>query len=335
MKKRFTLSFLLLTFVAQAQVIPVGFMKNSGVLPTLSSTVVSKFGLTTATIKGNIIAAGGGILASGVCYSSTIQTPTITDNTTSDGASSGIFTSALTGLTQNTTYYIRSYATNSSGTSYGSAVSFSTYGTVVTRTGKTWLDRNLGASRVAQSSTDALAYGDYFQWGRPADGHEKMQISGTSADFTSVKSPTSVPSDSKYIKSTDGSNDWLATPDNTLWSGANPTNNPCPTGFRLPSEGEYLAEAARFTVQNVSGSFEANYGLRLPLSGVTKSSVDSPNNWQIAQGNFGQYLTQTAYTTYAGKPNGAVTYFGVTSSSVWTDRNYTKIHGQSVRCIQN
>lgn len=334
MKKALIFFLLFVAFGAQAQVIPVGFMKNAGVLPTLSSTVVSKFGLTTATIKGNITAAGG-ILASGVCYSSTIQTPTITDNTTSDGASSGIFTSALTGLTQNTTYYVRSYATNSSGTSYGSAVSFSTYGTVVTRTGKTWLDRNLGASRVAQSTTDASSYGDYFQWGRPADGHEKMQISGTSADFTSEKSPTSVPSDSKYIKSTDGSNDWLATPDNTLWSGANPTNNPCPTGFRLPTEGEYVAEAIRFTVQNVSGSFEANYGLRLPLSGVTKSSVNSPNNWQIAQGNFGQYLTQTAYTTYAGKPNGAVTYFGVTSGSVWTDRNYTKIHGQSVRCIQN
>jgi hypothetical protein len=339
MKKALILFFPLIAIGAQAQVIPVGFIKKKNtILPTLGSTsTYFSLGLVDATISGNITSAGGSsITVSGICYSATNTIPTITDNVTTNGSTSiGLFKSLISGLTSNTTYYARAYATNSDGTSYGNTVIFSTYGTVVTKTGKTWLDRNLGASRIAQSTTDASSYGDYFEWGRPADGHEKMQISGTSSDFTSVRSSTSVPSDSKYIKSTDGSNDWLATPDNTLWTGANPTNNPCPAGFRLPTEGEFLAEAAKFTAQNASGSFESIYGLRLPLSGVSKSSINSPNQWQIAPGNFGQYLTQTAYTIFSGKPNGAVLYFGVTSSSVWTDRNYTKIHGQSVRCIQN
>ncbi|MFZ1451482.1 MAG: hypothetical protein WAT20_02205, partial [Ferruginibacter sp.] len=45
-------------------------------------------------------------------------------------------------------------------------------------TGKIWMDRNLGASRVATSSTDDLAYGDLYQWGRLTDGHQN-RTSGT------------------------------------------------------------------------------------------------------------------------------------------------------------
>jgi uncharacterized protein (TIGR02145 family) len=298
-------------------------------VPVLANTrAASRIGPNSASVGVTISSDGGGsIISSGVCWNTT-GTPSIADSKTTDGSGT-TFSSSMTGLSENTTYYVRSYATNSAGTSYGSEISFSTYGTVTTRTGKIWLDRNLGASRVATSATDAQAYGDYFQWGRPADGHEKMQISGTNADFTTVKSSTSVPANSKFIKSTDGSNDWLVNPDNTLWSGDNPANNPCPVGFRIPTESEFTAEAARFTANNASGSFEVNYGLRLTMPGVSNTSTFTSNAWQIAPGNFGQYLTQTAYD------NGRVKYFGVNSSNTWTDTNYYKIHGQSVRCIKN
>ncbi len=61
--------------------------------------------------------------ARGVCWS-TSESPTTADSKTTDGTGTGEFTSSITGLTAGTTYYVRAYATNAVGTSYGSQVSF-------------------------------------------------------------------------------------------------------------------------------------------------------------------------------------------------------------------
>ena len=54
------------------------------------------------------------------------QNPTIANSTTNNGTGTGSFTSSITGLTANTIYYVRAYATNSVGTVYGNQVSFTT-----------------------------------------------------------------------------------------------------------------------------------------------------------------------------------------------------------------
>ena len=93
---------------------------------TLTTTVVSSATATTLATGGNITSNGGAdITARGVCYSTT-QNPSITNSLTSDGTGSGVFTSPITGLSPLTTYYIRAYATNSMGTSYGNQVSGTT-----------------------------------------------------------------------------------------------------------------------------------------------------------------------------------------------------------------
>jgi uncharacterized protein (TIGR02145 family) len=96
-------------------------------LPTLTTTVVSSINTTTAISGGTISSDGGAsIIARGVCWS-TSSNPNISLNTkTINGTGIGAFTSNITGLVANTTYYIKAYATNSVGTAYGTELSFTT-----------------------------------------------------------------------------------------------------------------------------------------------------------------------------------------------------------------
>ena len=96
-------------------------------LPTLTTSAVSLITQTTSSSGGTISTDGGAsITARGVCWS-TSTNPTIALTTkTNDGAGTGAFTSNITGLTTNTTYYIRAYATNTLGTAYGNEITFTT-----------------------------------------------------------------------------------------------------------------------------------------------------------------------------------------------------------------
>jgi hypothetical protein len=95
-------------------------------LPVLTTTEVIAVTQTTATSGGVITSDGGATITErGVCWSRS-QTPTIADNKTIDGTGTGSFTSAISGLTANATYYVRAYATNSKGTGYGNVMSFTT-----------------------------------------------------------------------------------------------------------------------------------------------------------------------------------------------------------------
>ncbi len=90
---------------------------------TASASSISQ---TAATSGGNVPSDGGSaVTARGVCWG-TSQSPTVANSKTTDGSGTGSFTSSITGLTANTTYYVRAYATNSAGTIYGNQVSFTT-----------------------------------------------------------------------------------------------------------------------------------------------------------------------------------------------------------------
>jgi hypothetical protein len=93
---------------------------------TVTTSPVSNITQTTAISGGNVSPGGGApLIAKGVCWS-TAENPTVIDNHSNDGTGTGFFFSNITGLTANTTYYVRAYATNVSGTSYGSQQSFTT-----------------------------------------------------------------------------------------------------------------------------------------------------------------------------------------------------------------
>ena len=105
--------------------------QNAVTPPTVTTNNVTDITQTTAVSGGNVTSAGyGTISARGVCWS-TSQNPTISGQHTSDGDGMGTYTSTLVGLSENTTYYVRAYATNSEGTSYGEQKSFTTLQSVL------------------------------------------------------------------------------------------------------------------------------------------------------------------------------------------------------------
>jgi hypothetical protein len=99
--------------------------------PTVTTSTVTSIMSTTANSGGNITSDGGAsVSARGVVWS-TSQNPTIALSTkTIDGTGTGNFSSAISGLTANTTYYVKAYATNSVGTSYGNEITFTTLPTI-------------------------------------------------------------------------------------------------------------------------------------------------------------------------------------------------------------
>ena len=108
-------------------------------LPMVFTSAITDSTPNTATCGGNVTYDGHEtVTARGVCWSTSTH-PTISDSHTTDGTGTGVFTSNITGLFPNTTYYVRAYATNSLGTAYGNEVSFTTpCGSVnVTITGNT------------------------------------------------------------------------------------------------------------------------------------------------------------------------------------------------------
>lgn len=100
--------------------------------PVVGTSIISVITTTTASGGGDVITDGGSdIIARGICWSIS-QNPTVVDSHTVDGTGLGIFVSSITGLSANTTYYVKAYATNSVGTSYGNEVSFETNPTLPT-----------------------------------------------------------------------------------------------------------------------------------------------------------------------------------------------------------
>jgi hypothetical protein len=128
----------------------------------ISTTAVSSLTSTTATSGGTISDDGGGSITScGVCWS-TSANPTIAGNRTTDVPVTGVFSSSITGLTPATTYYVRSYATNSAGTSYGNEISFITNSVYSHSIGIDGTNDFTLADE--QFSTTSSGYNAYFAW---------------------------------------------------------------------------------------------------------------------------------------------------------------------------
>ena len=104
----------------------VDFTTLSISVPGVTTANVTNIGNTTATGGGNVISTGGATVTErGICWG-TSHNPTISGSHDSNGTGTGNYTVNMTGLTPNTTYYVKAYAINSQGTAYGEEVNFKT-----------------------------------------------------------------------------------------------------------------------------------------------------------------------------------------------------------------
>ena len=105
----------------------VTFTTEASTAPIVTTAPYNDLLATTVTCGGNVLSDGGmPITSRGICWSDINPTPTIYNNVVEAGAGTGEFSLMLTGLTSNTTYHVRAYATNALGTTYGETVTFTT-----------------------------------------------------------------------------------------------------------------------------------------------------------------------------------------------------------------
>ncbi|MCX6266603.1 MAG: hypothetical protein NTW16_04505, partial [Bacteroidetes bacterium] len=298
--------------------------------PAIITLPVDNINQTTAFSGGNVVSDGGAAVSSrGVCWSTT-SNPTTTDSHTSDGSGTGVFVSNLIGLSPNTTYHLRAYATNNIGTAYGNEVLFTTtfqcglsltishiagtiapinktavYGTVTDIPGelsKCWITSNLGSDHqaIAVNDTTETSAGWYWQFNRK-QGYKHNGISRTP--------------NTAWITAVVENLDWQA------------INDPCTlelgSSWRIPTRTEWTNTDTIGGWANWNGSW--NSGLKLHAAGYLNDNTGVVNS----RGSNGFYWSSSQQSsTYGWNLYFYNGFSGMRST-------YQKSSGFTLRCLND
>ena len=324
-------------------------------LPTVLTTPVSEITTTSAISGGSVTDNGGAEITScGVCWD-TVQAPSIGAAHTSDSLETGQFVSQIDGLSPNTTYYVRAYATNSAGTAYGEEVVFTT----------------LEPSQDAQACPGQPTVTDYdgnvyntVMIGEQCWMKENLRTrhyaDGTAIDAASTTSSTvayrySPNNDSSLVAVYGYLYNWKAVMRNANSSASNPSDvqGICPSGWHVPSNPEWIQLA-----DYVAGQDDYDCD---GMDGIA-AALASPDGWNASSGcDIGGRPATTNATGFSALPAGYYNssysnhYFGQ-RAQFWsaTDNGYetaayeelrhnlsfdmrstsVKYSGKSVRCVR-
>lgn len=258
---KISLQFLTISLLAFGLILIYSCSDNSGTdkpLPQIITTEVSNVTRTTAQSGGEIISDGeSSVTSRGVCWS-TSPSPTISNDKTVDGAGSGAFISEVTGLSPNLDYFIRAYATNANGTSYGTSYSFKTLDEVtdidgnaygVTKIGtQTWITENLKTTKYRN--------GDVI----PNVVNNEDWIVRTTNAWTYYNNDASNNTDYGKLYN------WYAITD---------SRKICPTGWHVPTNDEWLTLANYLGGESIAGGKLKEAGLTHWIS----PNIDATNEF--------------------------------------------------------
>jgi uncharacterized protein (TIGR02145 family) len=210
-------------------------------------------------------------------------------------------------------YYAKLYCINNGITYYGPEIEFLPNWPTVSVVNLTWVQANLGALNVASSESDGNSYGWYYQWGKPTDGHQFINSPVTSTlSYSDNPNPGVFYSNGSY---------WQSTTNTNLWNGVNGVNNPCPSGWRLPTFAEWTSFIN--SLSPAKGSTVYSSSLKLPgQGGRDRSGTQSPQ-----YGN-----TNSIYWSADGNVRSWDHYSGGYQTNIIGAQT---AYGAAVRCIQN
>ena len=209
-------------------------------LITITTTAISSILANSAISGGNISSDGGAsVIVRGICWN-TSGSPITANSKTENGGGTGTFTSTMNGLSPNTLYYVRAYAVNSAGTSYGDQKNFTTspvasdpqwsifnpnlnYGSVTDINGNTYKTILIGTQTWMAQSLRTTKFND------------GTSVPELPADYTNYVTPgysVRVPDD---VTTFGLCYNWY-----TLDAAANGGRNVCPTGWHVPTDDEWM-----------------------------------------------------------------------------------------------
>ena len=189
-----------------------------------------------------------------------------------------------------------------------------------------WMDRNLGAIKTPDSINDPFSYGSLYQWGRLGDGHEIIATNGDDFGESSVlgtsinRSASDTPPTDLFIRFGGIPFDWRDPQNGNLWQGVNGINNPCPSGYRVPTRNELDLALSTLGISNIQDGL--NSPLKFSAPGHSGSNAVISNETTAVR-----FHTSTTGGTRAR-------YVGMNTTGL-IGNNSNRVHGGSVRCIKN